>query len=102
MLKIPWTAKKTNEEVLAMAKAEREIISNIKQRQMRFLGHILRRDGLEKLVVEGKLDGRKSRGRPRRSYIQNLMNCTTCESKGGFIQSAQHRNQWRNMVANVQ
>ena len=102
MLKIPWTAKKTNEEVLAMAKAEREIISNIQQRQMRFLGHILRRDGLEKLVVEGKLDGRKSRGRPRRSYIQNLKNCTTCESKGGFIQAAQHRNQWRNMVVNVQ
>ena len=43
MLKIPWTAKMTNEEVLAIAKAEREILSNIQQRQMRLLGHTKKR-----------------------------------------------------------
>lgn len=101
MLKVPWTERKTNEEVLAMANANREILTHIRERQLRFLGHVLRRDGIEKLVVEGKLEGRKSRGRPRNNYIYKLMNITRDTSTAKFLQRAQQRTDWHAMVINV-
>ena len=101
MLKVPWTERKTNEEVLAMANANREILTHIRERQLRFLGHVLRRDGIEKLVVEGKLEGRKSRGRPRNNYIYKQMKITGETSTAKFLQRAQQRRDWHDMVVNV-
>ena len=94
MLKVPWTERKTNEEVLAMANANHEILTHIRERQLRFLGHVLRRDGIEKLVVEGKLEGRKSRGRPRNNFIHRLMNITGDISTVKFLQRAQNGIPW--------
>ena len=101
MLKVSWTERKTNEEVLVMANADREILTHIRERQMRFLGHVLRRDGMEKLVVEGKLEGRRSRGRPRRSYINTLMKVNGESSAVDFVRKAQQREDWHTMVVNV-
>jgi len=35
----------------------------IRQRQLAFLGHLLRKHGLENLVVMGRINGKKARGR---------------------------------------
>ena len=35
----------------------------IQQRQLQFFGHIMRRNGLEKLVVSGKAAGKRASGR---------------------------------------
>ena len=102
MLKIKWTEKKTNEEVLAMANAEREILKNIKGRQLRFLGHVLRREGMEKTIIEGKLEGRKSRGRPRRNFINEIKKTIKENDIRRIKDLAMDRSIWRNYVANVQ
>ena len=59
MMRIPWADKLTNEEVLQRAGVERKLIGEIKTRQLRFLGHVIRKDGLENLALTGK----RSRGR---------------------------------------
>ena len=38
---------------------------NIVRRQLSFLGHVLRKDKLEKLVVTDFVDGKPARGRQR-------------------------------------
>ena len=90
-----WTEKKTNEEVLAMANADREILVNIRERQLRFLGHILRRDGLEQNSIEGKLEGRRPRGRPRRSYINEIKNIVGERNIRGVKELARDRQRWK-------
>jgi len=62
MMKIPWTDMVKNEDVLERVKEQRQIIKRITEKQMRFLGHIAREDNLEKLVLDGKIDGSRSRG----------------------------------------
>ncbi|CAG9830641.1 unnamed protein product [Diabrotica balteata] len=42
MLKITWTARKTNEEVLRRFNKDREPLKTVKHRRMSYLGHILR------------------------------------------------------------
>ena len=48
MYRIPWTARETNEAVLNRAGIERSLIKTVRRRQLKFLGHILRSEGLEK------------------------------------------------------
>ena len=65
ILKIPWTARKTNEEVLRRMGTEREMVKTKRKRQMRFLGHVMRRNEMEAVVMTGMVEGRRARGRQR-------------------------------------
>ena len=69
---------------------------------MAFLGHIMREDGLENLTVTEGIAGGRSRGRPRKKYLDRMR-----EMIGGGITAHQllemtrDRNRWRSMSANV-
>ncbi|GFO40923.1 calpain-9 [Plakobranchus ocellatus] len=52
MLRIPWTAKKTNERVLNEANKRRSLVRTIRKRQATFLGHVMRRGKLEHLATQ--------------------------------------------------
>ena len=54
MLKISWTDKVTNEEVLVRASKARSILKTIWCRKHRWLGHVLRHDNLLHDIIEGK------------------------------------------------
>ena len=47
MLKISWTERNTNEEVLERVGVGRELLSSVRGRQMRFAGNEVRRQELE-------------------------------------------------------
>ena len=40
MMRIPWTAKKTNEEALTEAQTTRQLMTKIRKRQAKFVGHV--------------------------------------------------------------
>ena len=48
---------------------EQRILASITQRQLKFFGHIIRENNLERLVLEGKIDGSRSKGRQRKKYL---------------------------------
>ena len=53
MEKISWTAKVSNSEVLNRVKENSCIINTLNQRKCRWLGHVLRHDGLLRDILEG-------------------------------------------------
>ena len=59
MLKIKWTDRVSNENVLRRANVNHKVLSNIRIRQLKFLGHLLRKEGLENLSLTGKIEGRE-------------------------------------------
>ena len=63
MLRIPWTARKTNVEVLKESNVKRTLINNIRKRQSSFFGQFMRQGGLENIVTTGKIEGNRDRGR---------------------------------------
>ena len=44
----------------------------VRRRQMAFFGLIVRANGLENLVVTGRIAGTRSRGRPRKKYLDHM------------------------------
>ena len=59
MLRVSWTEKRTNLEILNTASSTRKLMNNIKRRQAEFLGHVIRKGKLEHLLTTGKIEGKR-------------------------------------------
>ena len=100
MMRISWTERMTNKEVLERAGIKRFLLKAIRKRQLEFLGHVMRKEGLENLSVTGKINGKRSRGRQRLTYIASIsrwMNATEQE----VLNTTKDRKKWKSMIANV-
>ncbi|GFN85963.1 endonuclease-reverse transcriptase [Plakobranchus ocellatus] len=102
MMRISWTEENSNELVQKEANLERSLIKTIKQRQLQFLGHICRDKGLEHLAITGKIEGKRSRGRQRITFIENFKSWAISKSSNNnFIRLIEDRYEWRNKIANI-
>ncbi|KAG1673509.1 Craniofacial development protein 2 [Nymphon striatum] len=103
MMRISWTEKRTNDSVLKEANVTRSLIKNVRRRQLEFLGHICRQKDLEYLSITGKIEGKRSRGRQRTTFIGSLNTWTTQKqyNNNSFLRIAENRSEWRTMIANV-
>jgi hypothetical protein len=74
ILNISWVDKVTNAEVLRRIGKEPEMMKIIKSRKLQYFGHLLRGEKYQllQLIIQGKICGKRSRGRPRTSWLQNL------------------------------
>ena len=100
MLRLSYTKHKTNEEVLDMLSTEKQLLSNIVKRKCHYFGHLIRQNELQRQLLEGKINGRRSRGRPRITWMDNLKKWTG-KSYGNLIRIAEDREKFRFMTVNV-
>ena len=63
MLRISWKDMVTNEEVYRRMNIKQSLLVDIVRRQMSFLGHVLRKEEMEHLVVTGFVDGKRAPGK---------------------------------------
>lgn len=74
MLRVSWTEHKTNVHILQMMKKDKELLLTIKERKIQYLGHVMRGSRYEilRLIIEGKIDGKRSVGRRQNSWLKDL------------------------------
>ena len=83
---------KSNAEVLKMIGLKNtELVLSIKKR---------RHHSLQKLVLEGKVNGKRGRGRRRKSWIGNVSEMTKMSMAQCSVK-ALDRSEWRTMVSNL-
>ena len=66
MLRISWREHKTTGEVLHKMKSKRSLLNTIKIRKCQYFGYIIRGNGVQRLLMEGRINGSRGRGRPRK------------------------------------
>ena len=75
-MEISWTDRVRNEEVFHRTKEERNVLQTIKRRKVNWIGHILNRNCLLKLVIEEKVEERVEmtgrRGRRCKQLLDDL------------------------------
>ena len=54
-MEISWTDRVRNEEVLCRAQEEKKVVRTIEKRKVDWIFHILRRNCLQKHVIEEKI-----------------------------------------------
>lgn len=94
MEKIKWSDKIRNEEVLRRVGEERSILKTIKKRKANWLGHILRRDCIQRRIMEDKIEGKRGRGRRKFGMLSDILKG---KSYAELREDAQDREKWRKL-----
>ena len=63
LLKVPWTAKRSNLSILNEISLEYSLEGQMLKLKLQYYGHLMRRtDSLEKTLMLGKIEGGRRRG----------------------------------------
>ena len=63
LLRVPWTARKSNQSILKEISPQYSLEGLMLKLKLQYFGHLMRRtDSLEKTLMLGKIEGRKTRG----------------------------------------
>ena len=96
MLRINWTMKRTNRSVLREVGSKMSLLAQINSQTLSYFGHIARRSGpcLEKVVMQGKIEGARKRGRPRMRWFDRIKTLVG-QSSTTIYKLAADRQKWR-------
>jgi len=72
IMKVKWMEHKTNDDGLEIREEKRMLIKTIRERQKKWVGHVLRSDSLLRTVWEGRMEGKKV-ARTSRAKMLNWM-----------------------------
>ena len=73
LLRVPWTAWKTNQSILKEISPEYSLAGLVLKLKLQYFGHLMRRtDSFEKILMLGKIEGRKRRGRQRMRWLDGI------------------------------
>jgi len=73
MEKVSWRDMQTNEEVLHLVQEKGSLMDVIWRRKKNWIGHILRGESLLKEVIEGRMIGKRPRGRKRLGMLNEFL-----------------------------
>ena len=69
-MKVPWTARRSNQSILKEISPECSLKGLMLKLKLQFFGHLMRRaDSFEKTLMLGKVEGRRRRGRQRMRWL---------------------------------
>ena len=100
MLRISWTERVTNVRVLEMVKPKERLLTTITRSKLRFFGHIMRADGMERAIMLGLGSGSRGRGRPRARWIGEITTATGLPLST-LREKIQQRREWRKYTMEV-
>ena len=70
-MRVPWTTRRYNQSILKEISPEYSLEGLILKLQ--YFGHLMQRtDSLEKTLMLGKIEGRRSRGRQRMRWLDGI------------------------------
>ena len=77
LLRVPWTARKSNQSILKEISPGSSLERLILKPKLQHFGHLMRRvDSSEKTLMLGKIEGRRKRGRQRMRWLDGISDST--------------------------
>ena len=72
-MRVPWTAKRSNQSILKEISPGYSLEGLMLKLKLQYFGHLMRRaDALEKTLMVGKTEGRRRRGQQRMRWLDGI------------------------------
>ena len=72
-LRVPWTAKRFNQSILKEISPECSLEGLMLKLKLQYFGHLMQRaDSLEKTLMLGKIEGKRTRGQHRMRWLDGI------------------------------
>jgi len=80
ILRVPYTAHSTNksiwDEVTQAVRPQEHLLAIFKRRKLTWYGHVNHSGGLANTILQGGVEGKRGRGRPRTTWLDNIRKWT--------------------------
>ena len=75
LLRVPWTAKRSTQSILKEISPEYSLEGLMLKLKLQYFGYLMwRTDSLEKILMLGKIEGRRRRGQQRIRWLDGITN----------------------------
>ena len=102
LLNIKYYEHKTNQYVLDTIKQlvgnQEPLLTTVKRRKLAWFGHVCRHNTLSKTIMQGTTPGSRKRGRPRKSWSDNVKEWTDMKTSELLLATGD-RERWRRLAA---
>ena len=73
LLRVPWTARRSNQSIIKEVSPEYSLERLMLKLKLQYFGHLIQRtDWLEKILMLGKIEGRRRRGWQRTWWLDSI------------------------------